>query len=151
MPISRVAAGTCAIALLTSCGGAGQGSIPNSGTAAGGAPPAYTVASSQSVVNGTGSKAPAITVIEYNAFGLPASGGVTVAKDGAVWWESSVHGDMARMLGGKVSVVRGPIHSASLPGTVVAYNTMASLPTAACGKRWLRGNQTVRCSSLAQQ
>lgn len=134
MAVSRVAAGTCAIALLTACGGAGQGSIPRSG--AGGASQAYTVSSSQTVVNGTGSAAPSVTMIEYNVPGLPASGGVTVAKDGAVWWQSSVNGvgDMVRMQGTTVSVVPGPINSSSLPSTAaVPFLKMASTPD---GRVW---------------
>lgn len=139
MPASQIAVVACAIALLTACGGGGQGSIPNSG--AGGAPPTYAVSSTQSVVNGTGSKAPSVTMIEYNIPGLPGSGNVTVAKDGAVWWERSVNniGDMVRMQGGSVSVVSGPIGSILLGNltegglVTVPISTMASTPD---GRVW---------------
>jgi len=134
MPTLRVAVATCAIVLLTACGGAGQGSIPHSG--AGEASQSNTVSTKQFVVNGTGSTAPSVTMIEYNVPGLPSSGGVTVAKDGAVWWQSSVNGvgDMVRMQGTSVTVVPGPIASSSLPAAAsVPFLKMASTPD---GRVW---------------
>src|SRR5690242_6894361 len=87
------ATGVLSVAFLSACGGGGS-SIGGTGTTvAPGAPTApqtYTVFTKQYIVNAKSGSAPSVTMNVISVPGLSANGGVAVAKDATLWWETPV-------------------------------------------------------------
>lgn len=116
------ASGVLSVVFLSACGGGGISSGGAGDTVAPGVPTApqtYTVSTKQYTVNAKSGSAPSVTMNVISVPGLPATGGIAVAKDGALWWETPVgdfSGEMVRVQGKNVMTVPFDPNTPGSPG-----------------------------------
>lgn len=137
--MQRFSIGSLALTLLTACGGSGGGSSgslpPLPGSSHGQSPSAITTKQTVVYPIPEAGGASSVTITEYDVSEYPSTGGITVTKDGATWWQTqestqNTGGDyLVRMQGSSIDAVPMLV---SDPG-LLAESSMTSTPN---GRAW---------------